>query len=186
MKNKTLRILAGAILWCAAASTAGAQVVTIVNTSSTGWSYYHPVDGSNNGFDPAGVDGDFNTTWFDPTGVYNGGSAYDGPAFTTGTQASFAYGTVNGIHPPNTALTQPVSGTRGAAYFLLTVDGGAVGYHSLELDLLADDGAFIYINGQLIADDGMPGGASDTWDSFASTAASETSYDSSSSRRSPC
>lgn len=175
--KKAANILLGTFLWCAAASMTGAQVVTIVNTSSTAWSYMHPVDGGGNGFDPQAVDGDFNATWFDPAGTFNGGAPYNGPAFTTGAQAPFEYGGVDGIAHHTLLTPTPNSGTRGAAYFLLTIDGGAQGYHGLELDMLADDGAFIYINGQLVADDGMPNGASDTWNSFASTAANESTFD---------
>ncbi len=136
---------------------------TIVPAGSADWSYLHVTDGS----DPALADQDFNSTWFDPT---VGG--YDGPAFTAGAPAPFHYGAVNGLSG-GTLLADPGAGIDRTSYFYKIIDGGA-GFDRLRLLLLADDGAFVYLNGVLIARDGVT-----EPDTFTKTAelGDETSYD---------
>ena len=147
---------------------------TLVSETATGWAYLHNLDGSNNGVDPDTTDPDFDETWSDRSfGGYTGSTAYDGPAFTTGAMAPIAYGGVTGI-TPGTTLTQPTSGTRQTAYFLYEIDGGVAGYSNLSLQLLVDDGAFIYLNGNLIAtrNTAIP----DTWERLATASGSETDF----------
>ncbi len=76
-----------------------------------------PLDGSLDGFDPAISDTDFNSTWHSQSFGSYAGVSYNGPAFTTGHQAPFAFGDVSGL-TPNTTIPIPNGGTRGCAYFL--------------------------------------------------------------------
>ncbi|MDH3345957.1 MAG: hypothetical protein OEL75_02110, partial [Kiritimatiellaceae bacterium] len=100
----------------------------------------------------------------------------NGPAFASGATAPFKYGTVDGLSGGAT-LTTPASGIRYTSYFLKVVDGGLNGYSDLEIDMLADDGAFIYINGIKVANDNVSGtdsytrlsddyGSESTWDAL--------------------
>ncbi len=148
------------------------QITTIVEEDYDQWYYLHPIDGK----DPAesGSDSDFQETWFHQNlGSYFGGS-YNGPLFSSNAMAPFAYGTVDGI-VPRTPLEIPPLENRFSSYFLLVIDGGSNGYRSLQIELLADDGAFVYLNGNLIARDNISG--SDTYKSLSSSVASETSFE---------
>ncbi len=139
------------------------QLTTIVATDASGWNYLNPTTGNDfEGYDPASVDADFNATWFDPTGIYLGGAAYDGPEFVLDAQGPLAYGNIPGVSP-NTILRAPFKGTRGSAYFTRVIDGGEHGFFDLEFDLVADDGAFIYLNGILIGTDRFTASDVDTW-----------------------
>lgn len=145
------------------------------STFSGGWAMLSPIS-SGDGFDPATGDADFNTTWHSQSfGGYGGGS-YDGPAFTTGLTGPFAYGGVDGITAPFTAIPQPSSGTRGSAYFLKEIDGGVNGHDGVRIRMLADDGAYVYLNGNLVAVIGdLPAGAgNDTWGQQTGAGGSET------------
>lgn len=144
-------------------------------TTSSDWAMLSPIDGSSNGYNPATGDSDFNSTWHSQSlGSYTG-VPYDGPAFTTGHQAPFLYGGIDGIGTPNTNIPAPSEGTRGSAYFLKEIDGGSEGYPFFGIDMLADDGAYIYLNGTLIgvAGDLPNSAASDTWDQYTSVPGSE-------------
>ena len=148
----------------------------LVSADSGGWAMLSSVDDSVNGYDPAGSDADFNTSWHSQSLVSYPGIAYDGPMFTQGQQAPFAFGGVDGISTPNTTIPAPNSGTRGSAYFIKEIDGGASGYNQVEFTVLADDGAFIYLNGNLVAVVGdLPNDASqDTWGQLTGADGSET------------
>lgn len=144
----------------------------LVGHESGGWSMLSPIDPStDDGYDPVVghgtqvADTDFNTTWRNQAvGAYPG-VVYDGPAFTAGHQGPFQYGGVTGIPSANTTIPIPNNETRGAAYFVRTFDGGATGYYQARFSVLADDGAFIYLNGNLVAVVGdLPlDAAQDTW-----------------------
>jgi len=119
-----------------------ATTATVLPTGAT-WNYFHPLDA----VDPALADTDFNTTWYTQN---DAGNSYDGPAFAGSGSGVFGYGAIN-----NTPITQkigiPDSGNRYTAYFTTTFDLGAIGASSvtgLTASIMADDGAFIYINGQ--------------------------------------
>lgn len=158
------------------ATQLAAQTVDVLTENATGWAYLHSLDGSNNGTDPELLDADFDASWFDQDfGAYNGAGNYNGPAFIGGATAPFGYGGVDGI-TPGTTLTTPASGTRHTSYFLYELDGGASGYSNLSLTLLADDGAFVYLNGNRIAAKNLNGGVADTWELFAGAAANETDF----------
>jgi hypothetical protein len=126
-----------------------AEAEVLIPKGSTGWSYLHIA----NGVDPGIADPDFISTWYHPTAGGYGGGAYDGPAFVTGAPAPFHYGTVDGL-TGGTTLTAVGTEIDRTSYFYLVFDGGA-GFTGLELSLLADDGAFVYLNGTLIARDGV-------------------------------
>ncbi|MEX0938637.1 MAG: Ig-like domain-containing protein [Pirellulales bacterium] len=114
------------------------------------WNFLHPLDGT----DPAIADSDFNSTWF-----LNDGS-YDGPAFTGSGQSIFGYGTID-YGEIVTNVGTPSSGDRYSAYFKTTfeldVDPSQVA--GLTADILADDGAYVYINGIRVGQLNMSGGA---------------------------
>jgi hypothetical protein len=157
----------------------------LVGHESSDWLMLSPIDPSTtDGYDPVVghgtqvADADFNTTWRKQAlGAYPG-MGYDGPAFTTGHQGPFQYGGVDGIPSANTTIPIPDHGTRGAAYFVRTFDGGATGYHQASFTVLADDGAFIYINGNLVAVVGdLPvDAAQDTWAKETGAGGSETTF----------
>ncbi|MBT8038475.1 MAG: metallophosphoesterase [Verrucomicrobiae bacterium] len=137
--------------------------VTLASETSSGWAYLQSLDGSNNDTNPALTDFNFDDSWLDQSiGTYTGSAVYDGPAFTTGATAPFSYGSVSGISG-GTILTTPTISTRHTAWFIKEVDGGVDGYSNLTLNLLANDGAFVYLNGHLIANKNMPTGSADTW-----------------------
>ncbi|MFK7909220.1 MAG: metallophosphoesterase [Akkermansiaceae bacterium] len=157
----------------------------LVNETATGWAMLSPIDPSNNdGYDPVvghgtqTADADYNATWRNQS--YDGytGGAYNGPAFTTGQQAPFQYGGVDGITDANTTIPQPDSGSRGSAYFIKTIDGGVTGYDKAEFTVLADDGAYIYLNGNLVGVVGdLPNDpAQDTWGRETGASGDESAY----------
>ena len=152
-------------------------VPLLVSDDSTGWAVLNPIDPANgDGYDPVvghaiqAADADFNTTWKNQNFGNYSGAAYDGPSFTSGQQAPFVYGTINGITSPNTNLIPPSIGTRYTAYFIKEFDGGETGSNRATFTVLADDGAYIYLNGHLVGVIGdLPNDANqDTWSQLAS------------------
>ena len=102
------------------------------------WDYLVPT----NGVDPAIADTDFNTTWQRAVG-------YNGPAFTTNAQAPFHYGGLvylisTGL--PLTTWPTPASGSRYTAYMRTTFTA-AQDYPATSIEVVADDGAVIYLDG---------------------------------------
>ena len=157
---------------------------TLVTADSGDWAILSAIDPASNGYDPVvghssqAGDPDFNDTWKNQSFGGYSGAAYDGPGFTTGQQGPFAYGGVDGLPSPNTELPTPNSGTRKTAYFIKEFDGGIKGFDKATFTILADDGAFIYLNGNLVGVTGnLPNDATqDTWDTFTSGAGSETAF----------
>ena len=156
----------------------------LVDENSSDWAILNTIDPAGEGYDPVtgytsqAADADFDTTWKNQTfGGYTGG-AYDGPSFTTGQQAPFAYGNIDGIPSPNTVLTRPSTGSRHTEYFLKEIDGGITGFNMATFTILAVDGAFIYLNGNLVGVVGdLPNEASqDTWSKLTSSVGSETTF----------
>lgn len=104
--------------------------------------------------DPTLVDPDFNATWH-TQGL--SGSAYDGPPFAYGLGA-FEYGTVDGLFGTIgtsifTSLLQipgVPQGLTDTAYFITTFDfdGDPARVTRIVADVLADDGAVFYLNGE--------------------------------------
>jgi hypothetical protein len=119
-----------------------------------------------NGVDPATADptADFATTWMNFPG-------YDGPAFTAGLAGPFAYGTINYFTTNSitfTALTTPVSGGRYTTYFKTQFTTTQY-YPAVQLQILCDDGAVIYLDGAEVRRlnlTGTTGKANGTGDTF--------------------
>ncbi len=156
----------------------------LVDENSSGWAILNTIDPAGDGYDPLtghssqAADADFDATWKNQTfGGYTG-DPYDGPSFTTGQQAPFAYGNIDGIPSPNTVLTTPSTGSRHTEYFLKEIDGGITGFNKATFTVLAVDGAFIYLNGNLVGVVGdLPNEASqDTWSKLTSSVGSETTF----------
>ena len=104
------------------------------------WTYLSPIGGAAE--DPELADGNFDSTWF--TAGYDD-AFWDGPA--TG---PFSYGGIVGLDtnfPTLTPLNQPPSGDRYTNYFRHQFTTLAP-RTNLGLDILADDGAVIYLDGQ--------------------------------------
>jgi len=123
------------------------------------WEWLHPP-----GSDPVLSDPDFDTTWFNP-------AAYDGPAFNAPGGALLGYGGIDGA-PTVTNIGDPGAGLRYSAYFRreFTLAEAAANVEAL---ILADDGAFIYLDGAPVQTVNIPPGATDTYMRFATAAGSE-------------
>ena len=99
--------------------------------------------------DPTQLDPDFNTTWYTQQSAP---ASYDGPVFLTGL-GPFAYGRVDAIDPPLTVLGIPLfpgaDYLPDTAYFVTTFQftGHPIDVTSLVAEIVADDGAFFYLNG---------------------------------------
>jgi hypothetical protein len=105
------------------------------------WRYLHPTTN----VDPAASDADFHATWYKNDGSYNG------PNFSNPAPSQLGYGTIS-LKPLATNIGTPASGSRYSAYFTTTFEiEDADLVRTLSIDLLADDGAFVYLNGQLVA-----------------------------------
>jgi hypothetical protein len=117
------------------------------------WRYLHPLNNVN----PATTDADFNTTW------YRADASYNGPAFSAPLAAPLGYGTID-LRALATNIGTPASGARNSAYFTTTfnIDNADL-VRTLSVDLLADDGAFIYLNGNLVARHNMLPNVADTY-----------------------
>lgn len=125
------------------------------------WRYLHPL----NNVDPATTDPDFHATWFKNDGSYNG------PAFSTPRPSPLGYGTID-LKPLVTNIGTPPSGSRYTGYFTTTFEiENASLVRTLSIDILADDGAFVYLNGQLVAVHNIAAGANDTYRALAADVA---------------
>jgi len=123
------------------------------------WNYFQPTDGT----DPAIADTDFDSTWFT---LNEPGTSYDGPAFTSSGPGLLGYGSIDS-GPIATDIGTPPSGSRFTAYFATTfnLDDPAANVTALVASILADDGAFVYINGSLAGSTNVTG--ADTYSLFA-------------------
>jgi hypothetical protein len=114
--------------------------------------------------DPTQLDRDFNTTWYTQQSEP---ASYDGPVFLTGL-GPFAYGGVDAIDPPLTVLGVPLfpgpDYLPDTAYFVTTFQftGHPNDVTSLVAEIVADDGAFFYLNGVEVGRFNM-GDAADTY-----------------------
>jgi hypothetical protein len=119
--------------------------------------------------DPAQLDPDFNTTWYTQ---HSSPASYDGPPFLTGA-GPFAYGGVTAIDPPTTVLGLPLfpglNYLPDTAYFVTTFefDGDPSKVTRLWAEVVADDGAFFYLNGDEVGRYNV-GNAPDTYSTRAS------------------
>jgi hypothetical protein len=120
------------------------------------WDYMHPT----NGVDPAGADADFNSTWMLPAG-----SGYDGPAFDRSGEAILGFGMID-YGPIRTNIGTPPSGSRYTAYFRseFVLDEPMI---EMGIEILNDDGAFVYIDGAEVMRNNISAGKIDTYTTFA-------------------
>lgn len=97
------------------------------------WQWLHPTDG----VDPVMSDADFHSTWMI--------AEYDGGAFSPAAPGLLGYEMIAWA-PIVTNISQPPSGMRYSAYFrrMLTMDSDM---NNLTIQILADDGAVIYLDG---------------------------------------
>ena len=116
-----------------------------------------------------GTDVNFGSTWYLKENAFL--TQYDGPNFgANGVAGSyealegpgpFAAGGVDGladgtpVGPAGTAPTLPASGNRFTSFYRTTFTT-TKGMSSLNIELLCDDGIFIYLDGNLIAQENMP------------------------------
>jgi hypothetical protein len=136
----------------AAADTYRLDVGAVLETErelvglQTEWSYLEA------NTDPSGSDPDFESTWLRKDMP---GATYNGPAFRTGL-GLFGYGGIVFDDPPATGLNTPLDPQFGekphTAYFTRTFEfaGDPLTVGGLTAYVLADDGAFFYLNGQNI------------------------------------
>lgn len=101
------------------------------------WEYLHPLDAS----DPVVADPDFRETWHTP-------SQYDGAPFLGPSPAMLGYGTID-LTPVVTNIGEPPRGSRHSAYFRKTITT-TEDYERLKIEIFADDGGVLYLNGELI------------------------------------
>jgi hypothetical protein len=162
-------------------SAATAQEILIAEDHT--WNYLHPMGTVPPRADTT-PDPDFDTTWYLAQAQF--ATNYDGPSFTVQalgdpavlTSADsgsgpgpFAYGGVDGIPVPNTPLTVPNSGNRNASYYRTTFTVPAGGLIEPSLRMVCDDGAFIYLDGTLIAKVNIADGVTETYTAVAADAA---------------
>ena len=110
----------------------------LVMSGEADWKYLHPHYGT----DPAIADLDFNSTWATP--------GFDDAGWSDGS-GLMGYGTI-GIRDPDTDIGIPpplIDGTqvRKTAYFRTTFDSGVSEFSGLNINLVRDDAAIIYLNG---------------------------------------
>jgi hypothetical protein len=127
-----------ALLFAVLTATSHAQDVII--PANQPWSALHTTDG----VEPASLDAtnDFYTTWYLASG-------YDGPAFNAPAPGPFRYGTITYFTQAAltaTVLPTPASGIRFTTYFKTTFTASKA-YPEVIAQILADDGAVIYLDG---------------------------------------
>lgn len=101
------------------------------------WEYLHPLDAT----DPVVADPDFRETWHTP-------SQYDGAPFLSPSPAMLGYGSID-LTPVVTNIGEPPRGSRHSAYFRKTITT-TEDYERLKIEIFADDGGVLYLNGELI------------------------------------
>jgi len=144
------------------ASFGSAAAVEIIPFGAT-WEWLHDADGQGL-VNPNDSDADFESTW--NLGISDFAAQYDGPAFSSG-PAMLGYGSIF-YGPIATDIGMPPTGSRGTAYFRLefTVADGISGPFTMEM--LSDDGAVVYLDGQEILRNDFTG--VDTFAAFADPA----------------
>lgn len=132
------------------------NAVQVLGTSNTEtWQYSTPT------VDPNIADNTYNTSWYTP--------GYNKSSWSSG-WGLMGYGTIDG-GSKDTTLTTPASGDRYTAYFAIDINGGATGYENLMMNIIADDAAYIYLNGSFI--DSINTSGADTYNGFSAGNGSE-------------
>lgn len=151
-------------------------------TFNAAWSYLNPQSVEE---DPLISNPDFNDTWFTRTfntagwsGPAPGPFAWPSPDIGAHIDA-FTEGNASFVRPAQTFLSQPPDGERYSTYFRhnFTIDSPK---SNLAFEMLVDDGAVIYLNGQQIAfvnccQTAQPG-ENPTYTELASATGVETAY----------
>lgn len=165
-----------AAILCAFPALSKAQEIVIEETQN--WDFLHPMGTLPPRADST-ADPNFTTTWFLPQAQFL--TDYDGPSFTAGTigdplipssadsgpaPGPFSYGGVDAIFPL-TELTLPASGKRFASYYRTTFTVPAGGLIDPTFRMVCDDGAYLYLDGTLIATVNITDGVADTYTSLA-------------------
>ena len=167
---------------------------TIIAWSAPGWSYMCPMGGAAGTLPNRAdytPDPNFYSTWYLPQSAFS--VQYDGPAFgaspalngTPGDAATFDSGVGSGplgfavmdywstagaeFTAFNTVLTTPTSGQRYTGYFRKTFTVPSGGITNPAIRYLIDDGAYLYLDGVLIATVNMPTDPSDATKPIADT-----------------
>lgn len=151
--RQSINNLQKSTFFAASALLIGCQLgysLTLLDTS-TAWSYLHPQDATDpvDGVNPASslsdnsfADADFQSTWFS--------TGFDDSLWQSGT-GTFGYANIGFFGgSPGNDFGQPTSGDRFTAYFRADFTTSEA-VNSLSLSLLADDGAFIYLDGVKVA-----------------------------------
>jgi hypothetical protein len=170
---------------CAAAVLAFSlpgQAQQMLVPENQSWTFLHPMGTLPPRTDTT-PDPDFDTSWYLPEAQFL--TAYDGPSFSAATLGDplipnsadsgpgigpFAYGVVDGIAAPGTALTLPATGNRYASYYRTGFTVPAGGLIEPSIRMICDDGSFIYLDGVLIATVNVTDGVTDAYTSFATDA----------------
>lgn len=145
-------------------SSLSASAQDVIMPPNQQWSVLHVTSG----VDPATLDptGDFASTW-------HASSGYDGPAFSAPATAPFRYGTITYFTNAGlaaTVLTTPATGLRYTSYFKTSFTVSKA-YPELTAQMLADDGAVIYLDGIPIKRVNMSNTTGDDFFAFADGAA---------------
>lgn len=139
-------ISAGLFSLVAISSSKAADIITF----STPWRFLLYEDAASNQIDPASVDPDFYDTWYLPAT----NPAYNGPVFSALTPGPFAFGVIdyftNNALVPSSLGAVPTTGTRGTTYLKTEIDLGANNLTGVEMEILADDGFILMIDGNTV------------------------------------
>ena len=181
---KRLILVCGMFAASAAAPSVLAQVTVAVDWNHS-WSFMHPMGALANRPVQNDADLDFTNTWYLAQADFLG--QYDGPSFglvprQSGTAAAtnsydsgigpgpLGYGTVDYAATAGaeftalgTTLIQPAANNRHTGYFRTTFTVGAEGLGFPSLRYIMDDGAFVYIDGVLIARINIAAGLTDQY-----------------------
>lgn len=151
MTPKIIALLAMLTLGTAGGATAAVIVAT--NQTGQAWRYLNP----QNAVNPDNGSNNFNSTWFTAGFVDTGWTAVTNPV-------NFGYGAIDGFSPTNpvTNITAPPSGSPYTAYFRTTFTT-VQEFEALTFNLLADDGAIVYLNGAEVHRTSGFGLAADTY-----------------------
>ncbi|MGB0143530.1 MAG: metallophosphoesterase, partial [Akkermansiaceae bacterium] len=127
----------------------------LISRESDGWSVLESIDGGTL-VDPAVADPNFLTTWHTP-------ASYDGPTFLPGQSAPFVSRNQH-LRVGQTPL-QTIDNFIRPVWLLKEFDGGTTGYRNLTLSGIYNRGFAAYLNGQLVALEGIDaGGSLGSWD----------------------
>ena len=181
MKQLSIKLSLAALAVLTLSPAQAQEIITLVDYSQS-WKIMNPLAGVLPPRPPAsggGVDPNFDSTWYLKENSFL--TQYDGPNFgANGVAGSyealegpgpFAVGTVDGIldgtivGPAGTLPALPASGSRLTSFYRTTFTT-TQSMGSLLIELLCDDGVFIYLDGNRVAQENMPDLVPDTNPAF--------------------